>query len=766
KKGPLRLDEALEYGIQIADALDKAHRAGIVHRDLKPGNVMLTRSGVKLLDFGLARLVASEPRSDSSDVPTRQKDLTGERAILGTLPYMSPEQLEGKSADPRMDVWAFGAVLYEMVVGSRAFDGTSQASLIAAIMRGLDDRPAPTRAIEPPLLNEVIRRCLSVDTERRWASAADIAHVLSWLRSSMRDPAQPVAGSRKRPTWLSATIVSAAFLAGWVASLFFRPTPSPTAPREPRIELSIPLGAEEDFARAPSLAVSSDGRLLVYEGVREGVSQLFRRSLDISEVVALPGTENGSAPFLSPDGKSLAFFSSGSLKKVSLDGGPVVTLASGRVGGGGSWAADGRIVYVENRNELRMVSASGGPSTSVKMDVAEETSVADPLLLDDGKNILFTQGSSGQEQVAVGSMATGEVRVLTSGRRPRLSADDHLLFVRDAAVWAVGFDSERLELRGAPIPIVNGVLDVFSATFDVSFSGAIFFVPEESERALVWVDREGRSTLLTTTRDRYGSPRLSPDGTRVAVETHLKDIWVFDVERGSRARLTVESATGMNTVPAWTHDGKMVTFFRLHEGVSAICTAPADGSQPPEPILLRDNWPIPGSWSPDGRTLAFHDLPAGGNRDILVFIPGSGEPPQPILATAFNERSPAFSPDGRWLAYVSDESGRDEVYVRAYPGLGTKTAISTEGGVQPVWSPLGNELFYRHREAMMVVAIETAGELRSSKPRLLFRGRYDLGNPHNPSYGVSPDGKKFVMVQEAEEGVRRFGVILNWNVSN
>jgi serine/threonine-protein kinase len=247
------------------------------------------------------------------------------------------------------------------------------------------------------------------------------------------------------------------------------------------------------------------------------------------------------------------------------------------------------------------------------------------------------------------------------------------------------------------------------------------------------------------------------------VETSLKDIWVIDVERGSRSRLTLESTKGMNTVPLWTRDGTRVTFSAVDGRVGTVHSMPADGGRPPEPILVRESWAVPGSWSPDGRTLAFHDLPPGGNRDILVFTPVSGEPPEPFLVTPFNERSPAFSPDGRWLAYVSDESGRDEVYVRAYPGPGPKTSVSTDGGIQPLWSPDGTELFYRQGENMMIVAVETkARSLRTSKPRVLFRGRYLIGNPNHPNYSVSPDGRRFVMVQDSQASAPRIGVVLHW----
>jgi len=753
KRGSLPREKVLEYGIQIAEGLEGAHRARIVHRDLKPANILLTKSGVKLLDFGLAKLVASPSVSDASDAPTVEKSLTKDQALVGTLPYMAPEQLEGRTVDARTDLWAFGAVLYEMVTGARAFDSAGQASLVASIMKGKEDGSA----IEPPLLNELIRRCLSVDPEGRWASASDVQHVLSWIAGNAPEAAR----SRPRPIGLAIATLTAGLLAGWLASIHMRPT-STAEPRPSRMELSIPLPATDDLARTPDLAVSPDGRLLVYTGTRDGVSQLFRRSLDHSEVVAIPGTEDASAPFFSPDGEWLAFFSIGGLKKVAVTGGRPVTLVRGRAGGGGSWAADDSIVYVENRKKLRTISADGGPSAPVSMVVSDDTVYADPQLLPDGNAVVFTLGYPGQERVAVGSLKTGSVQVLTEGRRPRFSPTGHLLFVRAGSIWAVGFDPERLELRGTPDPIVEGVLDVFSATFDVSARGALFCIPETRERALVWVDREGRSTLLTSARDQYGSPRLSPDGTRVAVETSLKDIWVIDVERGSRTRLTLESATGNNAVPVWTPDGTTVTSFGLNDGVSGVYSTPADGSRPPEPILIRD-YPIPGSWSPDGRTLAFHDLPAGGNRDILAFTPTSGEPPRPFLVTPFNERSPAFSPDGRWLAYMSDESGRDEVYVRAYPGPGPKASVSTEGGIQPVWSPDGAELFYRLGESMMVVAVETKGEaLRTSKPRVLFRGRYLIGNPNNPNYSVTSDGQRFVMVQDAQASSPHFGVVLNW----
>ena len=306
------------------------------------------------------------------------------------------------------------------------------------------------------------------------------------------------------------------------------------------------------------------------------------------------------------------------------------------------------------------------------------------------------------------------------------------------------------------------MLDLSSA-YDVTSDGTIFSIGENRLRNLVWVDRQGRSSLLIETADRYGSPRLSPDGTRVAVETYIRDIWVIDVEQGSRIRLTLEMETGLNAAPVWTRDGTAVTFFGEHvEGGRGLFLAPADGRSPPEPILARDSRPIPGSWSPDGAVLAFHDVPRGEDRDIYLFTPSSGEPPEPFVASSFDENGPAFSPNGRWIAYVSDESGRDEVYVRAYPGPGAKVTVSTDGGIQPVWSPDGRELFYREADRMMVVDVDTGPRFTASKLRVLFQGRYLFGNINNPSYSVSPDGQRFVMIQDAQGTTPHFGVVLNW----
>ncbi len=756
KKGALPFEEALRYGAQMADALDKAHREGVVHRDVKPGNVMLTESGIKLLDFGLATRLrqgsGGAGTDEDSEVATEQRPLTEEGAVLGTFQYMAPEQLEGKDADPRSDIFALGAVLYEMVSGRKAFEGKSQASLITAIM-SREPRPlAELQPMSPPLLDHLVSRCLAKEAARRWQNAGDLKLELSWLldsKATAADAAPTTSAGGKTP-WLLPALMGliGALVAG---SAVWLTLTSGARPSPPRKQFSINLPSTDEFPLYRGrLALSPDGTRLVYAGRRNGVDQLFLRSFEGGEVEPLPGTEGGAAPFFSPDGEWVGFFANDALKKVAVAGGAPVTLDDDVPSwGGGSWGPDGTIVYAQPEAGLYRVPASGGVPEPMT-DPSSSERYFEPEFLPDGESLLFVH----DDRIAVLSLETGESRDLLDGRSPRFSRTGHIVFLRNEAVWAVPFDPQRLELTGDSALAVEGVYQTYlGATYDIADDDTLVYEPASGDRELVWVDRQGRTTPLSAEPDTYFSPRLSPDGNRLVVHifaTTEGDIWLLDVERGSRTRWTCEGAG----IPVWTPDGTEVTIVSF---VGGLLSVPADGSAEPRPILTMGG--VPGSWSPDGKTLAFHNAPAG-NRDIYVFTPSRDDAPKPFLVTPFQERNPAFSPDGRWLAYVSDESGRDEVYVRPYPGPGGKFSISIEGGIQPVWSPAGGELFYREGDKMMVVAVEKGATFRSSKPKVLFEGSFATGFLHNPNYTVSPDGQRFVMIQEVQ--LPHFEIVLNW----
>ena len=755
KKGALPLDEALRTGIEIADALDKAHRQGVVHRDLKPGNIVLAKSGAKLLDFGLAKMASSPRRSlgeGGSALPTEAKPLTKEGSILGTFQYMAPEQLEGKEADARTDIFAFGAVLYEMVTGERAFKGKSQASLIAAILK---DDPQPVseyRPLSPPLLEHVVLRCLAKDSDERWQSAGDVKLGLEFLAetgSTESGLSSATTGPSKRG-WLAAAILGAlaAALAVGLVTNSLTPGPQP----QPRKEFSIMLPATDAFSvDRGRIALSPSGSLLVYAARRNGIDQLFLRTMDRSEVKPIPGTEGGSAPFFSPDGSWVGFFADNALKKVAIAGGVPVILADGIGwvdGADGSWGRDGSVVYARRKggqSGLYRVPASGGVTQSLTKPSSGERQW-EPTFMPDAKTLLFTADSNtdgrDDDRVMALTLETGELHELIDGSAPRFSPTGHIVFVREASLWAIPFDAGRLDIKGVPVRVTGTVYESeLGTSFDIAHDGSLVYDPTSLDRTLVSVDREGRATPLSAAPDAYFGPRISPDGKRLIVETRRMDegagIWVLDLERGSRVRLTLP---GNSHAPIWTRDGRQVVFSHTED----MQSAPADGSVERRTILTKEGTPVRGvarSWSPDGKTLAIHEIQSENNRNIFVFSPSEDSSPKPFLVTAFNEHSPDFSPDGRWLAYVSDESGRPEVYVREYPGPGRKWSISTEGGSQPVWSPAGGELFYREGTRLMVVTMETEPDVRFSKQKVLFEVGHSA-NPNSPeiNYTASPDG--------------------------
>jgi Tol biopolymer transport system component/tRNA A-37 threonylcarbamoyl transferase component Bud32 len=772
KKAAVPLDQALRYAVEIADALDKAHRQGVVHRDLKPGNIMLTKSGAKLMDFGLAKLKASEPSPNASvlsALPTEQRPLTKEGSILGTFQYMAPEQLEGKDVDARTDIFAFGAVLYEMVTGRRAFEGKSQASLIVAIMEHEPTSMSQLQPMSPPSLERVVKTCMSKDPDERWQSAGDVERQLKWIAEG--GTAAGVAAQVVAPTptlWKRALTVALALLVGAVVTgvaVWSLMRPGPEAVR--RFTINVP--ATDRLDSGLGIALSADGSELVYVATHDGVRQLYRRSMDQLNASPIRGTEGASFPFFSPDGEWVGFYGDGQLKKVSLAGGPPVTLCeAGPLWAISSWEPDDTIIFSsETYLGLTRVSAAGGqpdPITNPASDQGEMYHWT-PDILPGGKAVLFTvwYGMSAERaQIASYSRDAGERRMLVAGSCPRYSPTGHIVFHREGSLWAVPFDAERLEVTGAPTPIIEGVQveSVFYlASFALSGDGSLVYVPVTAatpERKLVLVDRQGVERPLAETLRDYRDPRLSPDGRRLAVRTG-GDVWVLEVARGTLTRLTFEGGYR----PIWSPAGEWVIFASNREGTLDIFSKAADGSSHAEQLTAGE-LRIPTSVTPDGKTVVFRQSTATTGMDIgMVRLEGDRNP-EMLLQTPFDEHTGMLSPDGSWLAYVSDESGREEIYVRPFP-RGGKVQISTEGGTQPMWSRDGKELFYRSDARMMTVAISTETGLAPGKPRLLFEGRYEMGSGPGSNYDVTADGR-FVMIRTEESPApAQINVVLNWS---
>ena len=777
KKGPLPLDQVLQYAIEIADALDKAHRKGITHRDLKPGNIMLTKSGTKLLDFGLAKLRGPQAAvANLSALPTEASGLTAQGTILGTLQYMAPEQLEGKEADARTDIFAFGVVVYEMATGKKTFEGKSQASLIAKI---LETDPPPISSLQPmtpPQLDRVVKTCLAKDPDNRWQTASDLCRELKWIADSGAQVGPSTGGvtpspksRRKMVLWAAASLVAAV-----VGLTVWSLRPAPAVPPRPvtRFTISLPAGQRLAALDEPAIALSPDGTRLAYIAAQgKGLPQLYIRAMDSPEAKPIPGTEGSANPFFSPDGQWVGFFALSKLKRVSVSGGAAVILADAPSPQGASWGSQGMIAFGSERAAvLQQVSDAGGTPQALTHLEKGENDHDWPEFLPGDKTVLFAASVNDRAnaQVAIQSLGTGTRRNLIQGAtHPHYAPSGQLVYAQGGNLMAMPFDLQRLAVTGAAVPVVEGVLQSTSsgaAQYSFSATGSLVYVAgavQATEQLRpVWVSRNGAEQPLPTPVQEYQFPRLSPDGRRLAL-TISDQIWMYDLSRETLSRFTFEGDE--NNAPLWTPDGKRIAFLSGKEGTGNIFWQLADGSGGLERLTTSEYFQGPTSWSPDGQLLAFVEVNPNRRFEIWVLRMGDRKS-QPFIQTGFNAAAPQFSPDGHWLAYISDESGRYEVYVQPYPGPGGKWQISTEGGTEPMWNPNGRELFYRSGDKMMAVDIATQPGFVAGRPRKLFEGR---SKPMVPTrdYDVSPDGQRFLMLkpsESADAAPTQINVVLNW----
>jgi Tol biopolymer transport system component len=780
-RGPLALEQTLRYGQEIADALDKAHRQGIVHRDLKPGNVMITKSGVKLLDFGLAKAMAAPASSPQvTSLPTQQKvtNLTQEGTILGTFQYMAPEQLEGREADARTDIFALGAVLYEMATGRKAFSGASQASLITAIMSSEPPSISTIQAMSPPALDRVVKTCLAKDPEDRWQSAADIKRELRWIAegsaAGVAAPAVVVAGrrNRERLAWIAAVLL-AALAAGALALLTSRRSPAP----EESLRFAILPAAGEGFLGAPLL--SPDARRLLFVLQHPGgTTSIAVRSLDDLAIRAVPGTENARGAFWSYDGREIAFFAEGKVKRVGPDGGPVQTISDSGSGFFGAWTRDGSIAFTsEFGSPIVSVPVSGGAPRPVTAIDASKGEVAHfhPAFLPDGRHFVYVARNGDPEKTAamLGEVGSKEVRRLFHVDADAIYAEPgYLLFARDNALFAQRFDARRLEPIGEPQPLLQGVrYGTEDNLLSVSAAGnRLAYVPWSMRRQLVWVDRKGRDLGTVGDIGGYEDVRLSPDGRRIAVTIRdpahgqNEDVWVLDATRGTGTRITSERTDEFG--PAWFPDGERLAYVSDHAGFYDLYERPASGG--PEKTLVKTKHDkIVPTVSPDGKSILYASSEGANYVRRLTTLSGGGDSVRLSENAAFSEEHPAISPDGRWCAFDSSESGRREVYVQPLSG-GPKRQVSVGGGQTPAWRGDASELFYATQdETLMSASIRVSGgRLEVGDPQPLFPLRLGTAGEVQYSrhpYDVASDGQRILVVRRAPEAEPAGAVVItNW----
>ena len=790
EKGPLPLEQVLKIGQEIAGALDRAHRSGVVHRDLKPGNVMLTATGAKLLDFGLAKESSSLATAATLTAVIPTSPVTQEGMIVGTFQYMSQEQFEGKELDRRCDIFSLGAVLYEMLTGKKAFEGKTQLSVASAI---LEKEPAPIRMIKPLTpanLDHAIRKCLAKDCDERWQTARDLASELKWIGESgadggARGVAEKSGKFRLGLVWAVMMLVS---IAVTTAVTYFATRPTV----QPPLMASVipPPGVFADTSgRIGPPEISPDGRRVVFIGCKTESAaasmlggktcSIWLRVLASAEAREVNDTSGAYYPFWSPDGREIAFFGDGKLKRVAADGGPVQVICDAADARGGSWGSSGMIIFAATRlSPILRVTADGG--TPVAIAEVKPSSVPEevvshrwPHFLPDGEHFLYVNAPNGSctelNELHFASIDGKQDVSLMRTCSSATFANGNLLFWRDGNLVAQRFDPRTGVLGGAPAAIVEHAdfEPLFSlAKFSTSADGKLVYMAGDAPTGtqLVWYDRNGKVLGTLGENDHYKTVAISRDGSRVVADTtSMKEskIRILDA-RGTRTLMSLGSSDG--GYPTWSADGRQIYFTSNANGPQDIYVRAADGSGEEKEVLKfnKDQYgALFPTVSPDGKSLAYQIIDRATGGDIYTLALGGEGKAQPFLHSAANEAAPAFSPDGRWLAYESEGSGRKEVYTTLFPTGGAQYQVSTSGGERPVWRHDGKEIYYREGLRIMAVEVNTkTSPVEFSSPKALFE--LASGNLNGRYYDVAPDGRFLTNTSPVAKKEQSFSLVINW----
>jgi len=785
RKGPLPLTEIYKIGIAVAEALAFAHRSGIVHRDLKPGNIMLTQGGAKLMDFGLAKALGPRNAAVGSGAPpsftavatlsgpSPLTPLTTAGSVVGTIQYMSPEQIEGKEADARSDIFAFGAVLYEMVTGKRAFQGKSHLSTATAILEKDPDPISTIQPLAPKALEHTAQTCLAKNPEDRFQNAQDVKLQLLWLTGAGAEspPASstPSAGSPMK-VWVAWAIAALAVIA---SGLFWVLRDTGTKPSVARFSISAPANAWLDTEASPALAISPDGQILAYavRSADSASSILYLRRMDEFEGAPVPGTEDASMPFFSPDGKWVGFVASWHLKKVLVEGGTVADITPVDSVLGATWGGDGYIYFSRFSSGLSRVLQNGGKIETLSFPdpARKEQEHSWPEMLPDRDSILFSItrnfGASDAELAVFSIKSKTWHSILPNASNVHYLPTGHLAYVHAGTLMVAPFDLKSLSVTGPPVQALHGVLanqDSGYGCLAVAQSGNLAYVsgPEYTAHPsthVVWVSRDGKESPASQTVGAYEDMSISPDKTMVAFTIPADpvwNIWILDLRRGNLNRLTF---TGDNRDPVFSPDGRHVAYTSFRDGHFGIYWSTVDGSSPEQRLSINQLEPFSRAFTRDGKKLIFTEYSAPGNEDSWEVAVTGDATPAPLKNFGDADEH-AVSPDGKWIAYDSAETGHVEVYVQPYPATGGKWQVSSGGGTHARWSPNGKEIFFRRGDTMMSAAVQTQPHFVSDTPHVLFTGHY-----LHTGIDYETDGRRFLMLKAADQkGPTSMQVVLNW----